>query len=265
MAEGVDISTWQGNYTPPANVEFVIANASRANNGSLQTGDHYIPQINAARALEKDVGHYFFNGNIDPAVCADFFVTHLHDFRYGELIAIDTEDEPSTGTVAWNPVQVNRFLDRVASILRIPRTATAVYMNRNVRSRYDWSGVWATGTRKWISSPGTDPGDWDIWQYSFTPLDLDRTRVPLSDLAAVANVTPTTKEDEDVNGFYVKAINADKFYWFSPSTGKLRTISSTEWSLLRAVESTKTAGDTIDVVLPIINVSQAWINSASKL
>lgn len=267
MAEGVDTSFWQGGYFPPARVEFVIANASRANRGFLESGTFYGQQINNARGLRKDIGHYFFNGNTDPIECADFFVDNLYDFRKGDLIAVDVEDEASTGTVAWNPVQADRFLNRAAMRLEIPRTATAAYMNRDVRGRYDWSGVWANGTRKWISSPDTDPGDWDIWQYSFNPIDSNRTKIPLRELAKVPAPTPTPvpQEDEDMNGFYVRANNTDKFYWFTPQTGKLRVVGSAEWQFLRAVEASKNPINTTDVVLPIVNVDQSWIDKGLKL
>lgn len=266
--EGPDVSYAQGNYIPTAQDDFVIVNASRANRGFLEVGSNYKAQVDAARKANKPLGHYFFNGNTGPIECADFFVDNLYDFRKGDLIAVDVEDEASTGTVAWNPVQADRFLNRAAMRLEIPRTATAAYMNRDVRGRYDWFGVWVNGTRKWISSPGTDPGDWDIWQHTFTPMDRNYAKLPLNIMAAVPIVTPPTpapQKDEDMNGFYVRANNTDKFYWFTPSTGKLRSISSAEWQFLRAVEASKNAANTVDVVLPTINVDQSWIDKGLKL
>lgn len=266
--QGPDVSYAQGNYIPTSLDDFVIVNASRANRGFLEVGSNYKAQVDAARKANKPLGHYFFIGNRPgPIECAKFFVANLHDFRHGDLIAVDTEDEPSTGTVAWNPVQVDMFLNYVHTALGIPRTATAAYMNRDVRSRYDWSGVWANGTRKWISSPGTDPGDWDIWQYTFVPYDRNYSKLPLNIMAAVPTTTPTPvpQKDEDMNGFYVRANNTDKFYWFTPQTGKLRVISSAEWQFLRAVEASKNTVNTTDVVLPIVNVDQIWIDRGLKL
>jgi hypothetical protein len=73
------------------------------------------------------------------------------------------------------------------------------------------------------------------------------------------------EEDEDVNGFYIQVNGAGTKYWFSPSTGKVRAITSAEWDFLRAVEGSHTPDDTIKVTLPIVNVSPNWLTKAAAL
>lgn len=183
MGEAVDVSYANGAYVPGGE-DLVIVNASRANIG-LAVGSYYARQVDAARSAGKRVGHYFFNGNIDPVACARFFVANLHDYRPGDLLAIDCEYESSTGTVAWNPAQALAFLGTVVAMTGAPWSRTAVYINRSIRGQWDWSPLWSKGALRWIASPGADPGDWDIWQYDSAG-GLDRNHVRTAALAGLS-------------------------------------------------------------------------------
>lgn len=198
MLEGVDVSYANGNYQPAAE-SFVIVNASRANIG-LAVGSQYRNQIGNARNAGKHVGHYFFNGNIDPTVCADYFVSNL-DFRPGESLWLDVESEPSTGTVAWSPGQALAFINRVKTHgLPTP----GVYLNRSLMDGEDWSAVAATGAPLWIAYYNSTPPPikwwptWTLWQYTDVPLDRDRANTD-----SIAALGATILEDDlpDMNEF----------------------------------------------------------------
>ncbi|WP_314148244.1 hypothetical protein [uncultured Leifsonia sp.] len=80
-----------------------------------------------------------------------------------------------------------------------------------------------------------------------------------------ATPIPPKREDEDVEGFYIRTRNDGPVYWFSPATGKLRAVSSGEWSFLRAVETTAGGLQALGRPLPIITVSDNWLGKAKQL
>lgn len=268
MLEGVDISYAQANYQPGGE-SFIVVNASRANIG-LATGSWYHRQVDTARAHGKEVGHYFFNGNISPSVCANYFVDNLYDLRAQDVLVLDVESEGGTNTAAWTPAQALEFARVVFA-----RTGkkVGIYLNQSLMNGSDWSSVVAFGCWLWIAYYNPYPPvirwwpDWTMWQYTSTPIDRNRSKLPVSHIAGTGAVKPIIpeQEDEDVNGFYVQVSSSQPKYWFSPSTGKVRRISTAEWEFLRAVESTRTTGDTVDVKLPIVNVSADWLGKALKL
>ena len=194
MLEGVDVSWVQGNYRPGAE-SFVIVNASRGNQGYLQVGSAYRAQVANARAAGKHVGHYFFNGNLDPAACADFFVKNLL-YQPGDSLWLDCEAEPSSGTYAWGPAQAAAFNARVmAQGLPCPGT----YLNRSLMDGANWSPFVAQGARLWIAyyNPSPPPikwwPTWTLWQYTSTPMDRNRAQ---GALAASVSATPIVEEDD---------------------------------------------------------------------
>lgn len=269
MLEGVDISYAQANYQPGGE-SFIIVNASRANVG-LAVGSWYHRQVDTARAHGKEVGHYFFNGNVNPTTCATYFVDNLYDLRAGDVLVLDVEAEGGTGTAAWTPAQSLEFA-RV--VYKRTGKKVGIYLNQSLMNGSDWSAVVAFGCWLWIAYYNPSPPtirwwpDWTMWQYTSTPIDRNRSQHPVSHIAGAGAATPiitTEQEDEDVNGFYIQVNGGSPKYWFSPSTGKVRKISSAEWNFLRAVEGSHTDTDTVDVKLPIVNVSAGWIASALKL
>jgi hypothetical protein len=206
MYEGVDTSFWNGNFTPSAPATFNIINASRANNGGLGVGSQYHTQVDNARSVGCEVGHYFFNGNIDVAACARFFVANLYDFRKGrDVIVLDSEAEPSTGTRAWTPSQVLLWAQIVTQLLGIPMSTVGVYLNRSLMTGYDWSAVVAAGIWLWIAYPGSNPGsisywpDWTMWQYtSAGGLDRNKSKKTLAQIAGGSGALPDQEEEQDM-------------------------------------------------------------------
>jgi hypothetical protein len=170
---------------------FNITCATRGNVG-LQTDSNYALRVHNTRMRGAEAGHYHFNGMQAAVQQADFFIDHLSDFRQGDLLALDSEYETSTGVQAMNPANAAAFFDRLH--LRTggyPYQGMALYINRSIRSEWDWSGVWARGVRKWIASPGVDPGDWDLWQYSEAGgIDHNYARTSLAEMAGADMATP---------------------------------------------------------------------------
>lgn len=192
MLEGVDVSYAQGDYRPGAE-DFVIVNASRANIG-LAVGSRYRNQVANARAAGKHVGHYFFNGNVDPVTCANFFVNNL-DYRPADSLWLDVESERATSTVAWTPGQALAFINAVvARGLPTP----GVYLNQSLMDGFNWSAVVATGAKLWIAYYNASPPPiawwptWSVWQYTSTPIDRNRAQGALTGTAAV-----TVKQEDD--------------------------------------------------------------------
>lgn len=165
MITGVDTAYPQGNSG--GNGAFNITCATRANVG-LQVDSGYHARVDNTLG-NRELGHYHFNdASIDPLKQADYFTGNLYRFAPGQLVALDVEYEVNNGvtvTQAMNPDQAALFFDRLENNLGIPYGGMAAYINRSIRSQWDWSPVWERGVRKWIASPSTDPGDWDIWQF----------------------------------------------------------------------------------------------------
>jgi hypothetical protein len=203
MFDGVDVSYAQGNYRPGAE-SFVICNASRANIG-LAVGSMYRQQVANARAAGKHVGHYFFNGNIDPTICADFFVNNL-TYQAGDSLWLDVESEASTGTVAWSPTQALAFLVRVKARLGV---MPGVYLNRSLMDGQNWSTVVAFGAALWIAYYNPTPPpikwwpDWSVWQYTSTPLDMNKAQsMSLASVAAAPLPPGPVFEDDEMIKIY---------------------------------------------------------------
>jgi lysozyme len=263
MLEGVDVSYAQGNYRPGSEA-FVIVNASRANIG-LAVGSQYHNQVANARAAGKHVGHYFFNGNVDPVRCANYFCDNL-SYQDGDSLWLDVEAEGSTGTPAWNPSQALAFLNQVKARIGV---VPGVYLNRSLMDGFNWSAVVAAGAPLWIAyyNPAPPPirwwPTWTVWQYTSTPIDRNKAQGPM--VAALNAEVIQEDEEEDMDGFYIQVSSAGAKYYFSPAKGKARPVSSAEWSFLRAVEGTAGGLKALGRPLPVINVSQGWLDNATKL
>lgn len=196
--EGPDTSWVQGNLNP-ANFpgQFAVVNASRANVG-LAVGSYYRQQIDAFRAAGRHCGHYFFNGNISPTLCATFFVNNLYA-QEGDTYHLDVEDEPGTGTAHWTPGQVLEFDDVLFA--RTGKHLKSVYLNRSIRDAHDWSAVVARGIQLWLAYynatlPALDEwGQPVVWQYTSAGYDHNRAT---DDLLSDSPVAPPQPEDDDV-------------------------------------------------------------------
>jgi lysozyme len=177
--DGVDTSYVQGNYKPGSE-SFVFVHASRANRGFLEVGDYYHAQVDNARSAGKVVGHYFFIGNRSATECANYFVDNLYDFRDGDWLWLDSEDEPATSTVAWGPNQCLEFNEVVRKRTDV---IPGMYLNRDLTKRFDWSKVVEAGSPLWLADYTGDSSDpkwwpsWLCWQYTSNPIDRNKMQI----------------------------------------------------------------------------------------
>lgn len=233
--EGPDLSYAQGNANP-ANFpgQFAIINASRANVG-LAVGSYYHRQVDAFRAAGRHILHYFFNGNVNATVCGQFFVANLYE-QPGDDYMLDVEDEPSTGTVHWNPAQVLAFDDVVFASRG--KHLRLVYLNRSIRDAYDWSAVRARGIElhlAWYNAtlPANDEwGDPLAWQYTSAGYDHNRAR---ADLLTTAVGTAASVQEEDMGlpiSFVPTATPNDGTVWLVGPIGSVGIRSLYHFSLL---------------------------------
>lgn len=219
---GIDTSWAQGAITPPADAQFNITCAARANVG-LRVDRFYQERVVNTRAAGIKLGHYFFNGNQDPTVCANFLVDNLHDYRSGDWIGIDCEDEAATGTTAWGPGQVLAFGQVLSSRLNIPAADILVYMNRAVNHRFDWTPVVNAGYSLWYARPDGNPTDqayWPSWLIRQTGIvgGLDRNETVGNTTASTGTpipitpfpLRPTMKEADMPNAAIVRNFQAEK-------------------------------------------------------
>lgn len=198
--EGPDTSYAQGNVDP-ANFpgQFAIVNASRANIG-LATGSYYHQQVDAFRRAGRHVGHYFFNGNVDPVECANYYVNNLYA-KPGDSHWLDSESEPGTKTVAWVPDTALAFMQTVKQRIGI---VPGIYLNHSLLTSHDWTRVKNFGAKLWLAwYNDTLPADipyWGaptIWQYTSSGYDHNRALAALGTASTGGGATPLpTLEDE---------------------------------------------------------------------
>ena len=115
--EGVDLSTSQPDVDMTAAARAGISFAIVKTGGS-QAADspyvspHYVEQVDAVRAAGLQLGHYWVVGDRQtPTAAADYFVTHLHDYRSGDVLALD--DEALDGSRIWTDSEASTFLREV--------------------------------------------------------------------------------------------------------------------------------------------------------
>lgn len=222
MLTGIDTSFVQRDFTP-SGVNFTIINASRANNGGLDVGSFYHAQVDNARGVGVEIGHYFFNGDGDghatATQCADFFIDNLYGYRTGDALVLDVEYEESTNTAAWTPDQVLAFAQRVYQ-----RTGVkiGVYLNLSLIRGSDWSAVVDFGCWLWVAWPGDESEivtgawpEWTMWQYTIIDnLDRNYSKASLASLSGgkstigakmagkVSSIRATTDGTNDTNQLY---------------------------------------------------------------
>lgn len=162
----VDTAFYQGDYHGDGNITGVIVNTARGNQGSYQETTWGAKQVANAKADGKQWGAYFFNGNLDPYTCGALFGHTLVSSGFDpavNLVGIDCEDEPATGTVAWGPTQCQQFMAGVNTVISVPWSGVLVYMNYTVNRRSPaWADVAALGARLWYARPD-GPLDQAYW------------------------------------------------------------------------------------------------------
>jgi len=161
VVSGVDVATWQ------AGIDFtrvradghgfaiVKAGGSQLDEGPY-TSTHYRTQIAGARAAGLRVGHYWLAGDFStPVHAADYFADHLHDYRRGDVLALDNEVLDDS-TRLWNDTDVAAFFTRVHD--RVGDHVPWLYMGAADLRSGTWPRTIATGTKLWVASWGANDG-----------------------------------------------------------------------------------------------------------
>lgn len=187
VAEGFlffpDLGTSQGNFNF---AEYASAGGRYAavKMGGSNTSDapyiapRYEDQRDRARAQQIQLIHYWFNGaknGLTPETSADYVASKI-DLKPGEILALDVEGETATGTAAWTPEEVVRYIRQLQT--HFPEVKGLVYMSDSLADSGEWDAVVALGWELWSASwssnngePGTPPetDDWPnftVWQYT---------------------------------------------------------------------------------------------------
>lgn len=281
---GPDVSSNQGTFN------FALAYAQGARTTYIKLGGDNIPRyvsgsyagrVDQARAAGLRVGHYWITGGHDPVAAAQFFVRNLRNVQPGDYFVLDNE-ALDDGNM-YGDGEAAQWIATVQSLVGGSKRRVFMYCSQWPLSQGTWAGTRATGCQALVAWYGRAPlsfgavGAWPASQiggHQFTSsanmggwpaTDLNVFKDNAFDFSGTLGTAKPIEEEEDVDGFYVKDIKSGKFYWFSPTRGKLRAISKAEWDLLRSVEASSTAGDTYDVKLPIVSVSPNWVAAALKL
>jgi lysozyme len=186
---GIDISFAQGQVDLGRlmnqwGAKFVII---RAGYGGAQAPDVQLAHNrDQARALGVPHQFYFFAypGRSSGADQARQFHQFVGDLQPGESVSLDMEDEISYGRrlVASDVAWAKEFLDTAKDLFGVK---PLIYMNSDVKGRFDWSpvakadyGLWLAnyGINDGVAHTAPDPAPWSfwaIWQYSSNPIDKD--------------------------------------------------------------------------------------------
>lgn len=163
VVTGLDVATTQ------AGIDFTQARADghafavvKAGGSQLTEGPytspHYTAQVTGARAAGLRVGHYWVTGDFStPVQAADYFVGHLHDYRLGDVLALDNEVLDDS-TRLWNDSDVAAFFTRVHD--RVGDHVPWLYIGAADLRSGSWPRTIATGTKLWVASWGANDGSY---------------------------------------------------------------------------------------------------------
>ena len=168
MLKGIDISHWQGIISwKNVPVDFAIIKCAGGDNG-LYIDPMFAQNKAGVRRTNILGGYYYFAGNGDPKLEADFFVKSVGDIQSGELLALDAE-------LGQSPQWCREFLDEVSKQVGFKPLCYCPAGNG-----WDWSPVIQGNYGLWIARYGLNLGyllaSWPpkigkwpfytIWQYT---------------------------------------------------------------------------------------------------
>ncbi|MFF6959708.1 glycoside hydrolase family 25 protein [Streptomyces sp. NPDC088197] len=179
---GIDVATTQGGIdlalARNQGQQFAIAKTggSQLSEGPY-VSPYYTAQVDSARAAGLRVGHYWLSGDFQaPTDAANYFVDHLHDYRQGDVLALDDEVlDDSTGL--WNDGQVAAWFRQVQA--RVGTCVPWFYIGAANLRGGSWGQTIATGAKLWVAAYGSNNGtrqgepelggaypDWAVHQYT---------------------------------------------------------------------------------------------------
>jgi len=201
--EGIDVSSHQGNVDWAswwnAGKRFAYTKASE---GNYYANPYFAQQYNGSYNVGMVRGAYHFGTPNDSSGAnqANYFVDHGGGWsRDGKTLpgALDIEYNPYGDTCYGlsQPAMVEWIRDFLNTYKARTSRDAVIYTNLDWWSRCTGnSTAFSTTNPLWVakyaSTPGTLPGGWlyyTFWQYSSTPIDLNRFNGDQSRLVALAN------------------------------------------------------------------------------
>ncbi|MFG2431134.1 GH25 family lysozyme [Streptomyces sp. NPDC048590] len=161
--QGIDVSNYQAGIdhalAAAQGYRFVIAKA-----GGCQLADgpyttsSYAGHVDGARAAGLRVGHYWLTGDfLTPSAAADYFVDHLHDYRTGDVLALDVEVLDDS-TRLWDDTDVAAWFSRVRE--HVGSYVPWFYISTGALRAGTWERTIAAGAHLWAASWGRNDGTW---------------------------------------------------------------------------------------------------------
>lgn len=163
-ARGIDISVHQANTPALAGLDFVICRASYGDYPDTRYAEHAAN----VRARGLMLGAYLFLRNQPPA---DQVATFLRVSRDADFWAVDYEKDKGHPHVT--PEQTREVIRRIQSTGRKVGLYATQYTMFRAGQDWDWVADW---------QQDEPPGDWMIWQYRGSPLDLNVFRGDADDM-----------------------------------------------------------------------------------
>lgn len=156
---GTDLASYQGDpdfdAMKAAGQSFFVTKVSE---GIGYANPHFPRSRDEGHRVGLLVGLYHFARNNAPTKEADYFCDTIGQLRPGEFLALDYETIENKDPVNWCRI----FLSRVEA-----RTGVKplLYLYRNEKDNYDWSGLIDHGL--WLAAPdgSTDPVDGHPWPF----------------------------------------------------------------------------------------------------
>jgi GH25 family lysozyme M1 (1,4-beta-N-acetylmuramidase) len=180
-AEGIDVATPQASLSFTAAASggkgfAVVKEGGSQLSGGPYVSPHYTAQVDAARSAGLRVGHYWLSGDFQsPTAAADYFAANLHDYRSGDVVALDDEVLDDS-TALWTDASVAAFFTEVKA--KLGGVVPWFYISAASLRAHTWASTQATGAKLWVASWGandgtrTDPDlggaypDWAVQQYT---------------------------------------------------------------------------------------------------
>lgn len=155
---GTDIASYQGDPDfdlLAKHTQFVITKVSE---GVGYVNPHFSRSRNEAHRVGLVVGLYHFARNNAPTTEANYFCDQVGELRAGEFLALDYETIENKDPVNWCRIFIARVEARTG-------VKPLLYLYRNEKDSYDWTGLTDSGL--WLAAPdgSTDPVDGHPWQF----------------------------------------------------------------------------------------------------
>lgn len=190
--QGVDVSTFQGSMSF-SQYDFVIVKSSE---GVNYQDDKM--EMHAQRALSegKLLGFYHYArpdlGNT-PAAEAQSMIRYINNYLGQCIIVLDWEEKSLNYPASW----ALGFMQYIAA--NTP-ARPILYIQASVENNGSMNTIRDNGFGLWVAHWGVSTpsvknwANWQLWQYTDTPLDLDRWSGDANDWNTYAGTTATTYE-----------------------------------------------------------------------